>query len=610
MLNLRNTIQKGLLIAVAALGIQSCSQEMEEMDVATGTLQLSLGQISVDTHTRAVPAELGVPLAEHFNLAIQRTGTTLIAYEGSFQESVTVKPGTYDVVATAGENVKIGRDAPFYKGETQVTVEKDKTASAVIPCRVANALVSVRFGRNDEETARFQRHYSNYGVLVKVGSESMAIGSDQTASSIYFPAGSSPKLSFFGDLRSADNRQLTYELNSEAIPDVFEEAVHVIVTLTLPDPETASVIDITTVEVETVSLEETIPLSWLPVPSVQPAHNYDRNGCLRGTDLTFTNSYPGMEWKVEVTDGQSNLLRSVEGTGELVSSFAANADGWPFLPAGQYTATFYLNLNGNSTKTGTRTFSIPAPDITVTTSAHTSYNIYLDGDVDGANACDPYTVYAPTVTVGIISSLWNNVKYSASLLTTLGGTEISDVAPLSSDAGLVFSFPDQKNITPSLDGCPLIATATFGQSTGQGETPLLVTGLPVEFAPPTQESWSSHGTVNWTDEFVRLGQNTTSQPQYVTTNRIAVPAGVNIRAPYSVMMHGASVSTTLTLSFGANVFFEETSSGGIFNSKDHYYEDVALFTTTDGVSEIKANNSYGSGQTLSRVYYLKFYYAE
>ena len=116
--------------------------------------------------------------------------------------------------------------------------------------------------------------------------------------------------------------------------------------------------------------------------------------------------------------------------------------------------------------------------------------------------------------------------------------------------------------------------------------------------------------MNWTGEFVRLGQNTTSQPQYVTTNRIAVPSGVKIRAPYSVMMHGATVATTLTLSFGTYEYFKEQSSGGMFNNQDHYYEDVAFFTTTEGVSEIKANNSYGSGQSLSRVYYLKFYYAE
>ena len=89
-----------------------------------------------------------------------------------------------------------------------------------------------------------------------------------------------------------------------------------------------------------------------------------------------------------------------------------------------------------------------------------------------------------------------------------------------------------------------------------------------------------------------------------------MPTGVKIKAPYDVMMHGATVGTTLTLSFGSTNYFQQKSSSGFLNSQDHYYTDTAYFTTGTEVSEAKAHNSYGSGQTCSRIYSLSYYYSE
>ena len=47
-----------------------------------------------------------------------------------------------------------------------------------------------------------------------------------------------------------------------------------------------------------------------------------------------------------------------------------------------------------------------------------------------------------------------------------------------------------------------------------------------------------------------------------------------------------------------------------FNSKDHYYEDTAYFTLSANATQAKANNSYGSGQTCSRIYSLSYYYGK
>lgn len=608
MRNIFNAI--ALLASLLLAG--ACTQD-EPAPLPDGTIRFAIGQateVNDNTDTRATPSELGKPLSDKFTLTIRRNGSSQPRYDGKFVESMDLPIGTYDITARCGEDVPIGRDAPYYTGTAQATIEDGKTASALIPCRVANALVSVRFGRNADEKARFDKVYTNYGVRVKLGSYSMDITSQQEASSIYFPAGSSPGLTFYGNLRNDGGRSVSMELTSESLPAVFDRADHAIVTLYMPDPETSAVIDISTVEVETVTMEETIPLSWLPVPKAQSSHRYDANGCLQGTDLTFTNSYPGMTWKAVVTDAEGNQYRSVEGTGSLTSTYADNAEEWPFLPAGEYTATYYLIQNGGTMQTGTRTFTVGQPDIRVTTSCHTSYSLYQQGDVQGANACDPYTIYSPTVSVNIAPALWQNPQYAASLTTTLGGTDIDASSTATPAEGITFSYADSRNVTPSLDGYALDATVTFARAEATGSNTVYVTGLPVSFAPPTQDSWWGSGTVSWKAGEVRLGRNALSKPQSITTERLAVPAGVRIRAPYHVLMHGATVATTLTLSFGSYDYFREMSSGGAFNSKDHDFESVTTFTTGSPVTQAKANNSYGSGQTCSYIYYLNYYYAE
>lgn len=585
----------------------ACTGE-EPAALPDGTVRFAITsatECGVTTGTRATPSELGKPLAEKFALTIQRTGNSQPTYDGKFVESMDLPIGTYDITARYGEDVPIGRDAPYYVGTAQAVIENGKTSSAMIPCRVGNALVSVRFGRDADEKARFEKFYSDYGVKVKLGAYSMDITPRQEASSIYFPAGSSPKISFFGCVRNDNGRPVSIELTSESLPTTFERADHAIITLYLPDPETSSVIDISAVEVETVTMEQTIPLSWLPLPTVSPAHNYDANGCLQGTDITFGNGYPGMRWRAEVTDAANNVCRTVEGTGELRSNFGTNASGWPYLPAGEYTATYYLIQDGKAARTGARTFTVGNPDIRVTTSCHTSYSLYLDGNVTGANACDPYTVYSPRVSVNIVPSLWQNPLYAATLTTTLAGTTINASSTDSGAEGTVFSFADQQDLTPSLDGHTLAASVNFGMAEATASNTVYVTGLPCEFDPQNKDNWTNSGKITWYDDRVMLGYMSTGS-QSISCSRFAVPAGVKIRAPYKALANSGIATTTLSMSFGSYQYFRETCG----RYKQITYEDVASFTTTSPVTQASANNSYGAGNTYSYIYYLRYYYAE
>ena len=78
-------------ILILALGaIFNACNEIEDFETAQGTLRFSISQISVKTETRATPSELGKPLASKFNLKLQRTGTSLVAYDGKFVETMQV----------------------------------------------------------------------------------------------------------------------------------------------------------------------------------------------------------------------------------------------------------------------------------------------------------------------------------------------------------------------------------------------------------------------------------------------------------------------------------------------------------------------------------------
>lgn len=225
-----NTMQK-LLMLLAVLLCMSCVQRDEMSDLPEGRLELSIGQISLSTETRATPSVLGKPLVDEFALQIQRSGTAVTEYKGKFKESIGVPAATYDITATCGEDVIIGRDAPFYIGTAQAQVEVGQTKSVNISCHVGNALVSVMFGRDDAERQAFDEMYDDYGLLVKIGQHSMAITKETASTSIYFQAGSSPELIFYGTLK--DGRVVSTVVSHQSIPKVFQAGNHAIVRLSL-----------------------------------------------------------------------------------------------------------------------------------------------------------------------------------------------------------------------------------------------------------------------------------------------------------------------------------------------------------------------------------------
>lgn len=589
-----------VLMLLVTIFVSGCSQE-EDIIPSNGTLCLSIGQTSKVAETRATPAQLGKPLVEKFNLRVQRNDN--VCYDGKFVDELELKVGTYEVIAYHGENVTIGKDAPYYEGTAVAEIEKDAATSVLIPCRVANALVSVIFGRNDAENARFEQYYEKYGVIVRVGSHSLAITEEEKNVSVYFPAGSQPTLFFYGVLRE-NGEVVSCELQSDYLPSPFAAADHAIVTLTLPESELE--VNIAKVDVETVSIEETIPFDWLPAPIATAQHRYDASGYLVGTDVAFSNAYPGVHWCAVVTNAAGVEVRRVEGSGELTSLYNSSSS-WPYLPSGEYTVTGYLTQGASTIMANSKVFSVGKPELKVAVGGYTSYSKYLEGDINGANACDRSTIYSPSVALSVSEAILSNSNYNYEFAYTYAGS--TEVVSMGRNSYSVAAIQGQ---TVSTTPYRLSANAMFDGVTASAYKDFYITGLPVNYAPPTKNNgWTSSSYVDFNTGNVKLGHNALQQTQYITNMDFAVPQGTKVYMDYDFKITTLTKGTTLTVTLGDMVLFEKSESAKLFSTQNFTHKGTSQTVTLPSTAtQLKCNNSYGLGTTYSTIYSLNLKYGK
>ena len=156
-------------------------------------------------------------------------------------------------------------DDPYYKGDTTgVKVEEGQTTSITLNCKVANALATIFYA----DTAKFDEMYSSYRVEVKVNNYSVTIG-DGTKESAYYQAGSKPTFTFKGVLKG-NNKEVSKILENDLLSSAstFEARQHCKLTLSLETTASGLVPTISKAEATTVTINETIPMEWLPAPKV------------------------------------------------------------------------------------------------------------------------------------------------------------------------------------------------------------------------------------------------------------------------------------------------------------------------------------------------------
>ena len=263
-------------IYIGLIGMLLAGCQADQWESIEGGFQITLRD-EITVTTKSTPAELGKPTTDKFKLKIVNEVTNNAAYDGAYKSgTIPAAAGTYTVTATFGENPVLALDDPYYKGDTTgVKVEEGQTTSITLNCKVANALATIFYA----DTAKFDEMYSSYGVEVKVNNYSVTIG-DGTKESAYYQAGSKPTFTFKGVLKG-NNKEISKILEDDLLSSAstFEARKHCKLTLSMEATASGLVPTINKAEATTVTINETIPMEWLPAPKVSST-GFDENKTL------------------------------------------------------------------------------------------------------------------------------------------------------------------------------------------------------------------------------------------------------------------------------------------------------------------------------------------
>ena len=256
---------KFLVATLLGVLFVACSEEENLSQTGKTGFLVSLAE-DVKVESRSTPEELGEPVASQFNLKItnQTTGSEL--YSGSYTEDlIPASAGMYEIEATYGDNPVLALDAPYYKGTAEADLADGESKTVQVNCKVANALASVVFDNSGTNT--FESQFVSYGVRVSVNTSVTTLTND--GKSAYYRAGSMPVFTFVGTLRNGGGvKEVPLENSDLSSPSTFAAGKHCRITLKLSDAAPGLRVEISKVEVDSVTINETIPLEWLPKPKV------------------------------------------------------------------------------------------------------------------------------------------------------------------------------------------------------------------------------------------------------------------------------------------------------------------------------------------------------
>ena len=300
---------KFLVATLLGVLFVACSEEENLSQTGKTGFLVSLAE-DVKVDSRKTPEELGKPAASQFKLKItnQTTGSEL--YSGSYTEDlIPASAGMYEIEATYGDNPVLALDAPYYKGTAEADLADGESKTVQVNCKVANALASVVFDNSGTNT--FESQFVSYGVRVSVNTSVTTLTND--GKSAYYRAGSMPVFTFVGSLRNGGGEKEVPLKNSDlSSPSTFAAGKHCRITLKLSDAAPGLRVEISKVEVNSFTINETIPLEWLPKPKVT-AEGFDGNNTLNFVeteavtpklDFALSSALQDMKLKFDFEDEQ------------------------------------------------------------------------------------------------------------------------------------------------------------------------------------------------------------------------------------------------------------------------------------------------------------------
>ena len=307
-------IQYILYVAFVALFFTAC-QEDDFGGLMQGGIRIALadGTTGVDVTTRSTPSELFDGFKKKFKFQIKGGDNYDQTHEWT-EDVIPLAAGVYEIIATCGTEQAAGVvefDKPCYTGKAEgIKVEVGKEAKAEVKCKVTNALVSIKFAEG------YETYAENAYAMIAVGSgiETWA----ELSESAYFKAGSSlTKLVLYKNgSESLPADILTEAKKVSGFPETFKAGDHLILTLSVAKKNGNVSFKVSKVELKEVTIEETIPMEWLPKPSVS-ATGFDTNNSLTFAetetkeaklDLKLASALQDIKFKFNFEDEQFSSL--------------------------------------------------------------------------------------------------------------------------------------------------------------------------------------------------------------------------------------------------------------------------------------------------------------
>lgn len=353
-------------------------------------------------------------------------------------------------------------------------------------------------------------------------------------------------------------------------------------------------------------------IDFTAAPTAVASHSYP-NGILSGTDVTLNLGIPaGMEGYVQnltakMTSSAGTVVRSLSTTSAQQSMKLAVANGFTYIPQGEYSLSYTYTLNGVE-DTKTISLTVPAPTFTVTADAYTSYDKYLNGEISAANNCGPIDIYDINCSVSISNTVLSQVglsAWSASLVDSNGVDHLSQDNSVNENLSVFYKSDHISSF--NVGTYKLSATATFdGVNISSAEDELIVTGLPYKAPSMVESDWKFEYPAAYSNGKIVLGDSKgIGGGIVVMTRAFYIPQNIGIKIDLY-----AYLRTKLAMNSEFRFFVNnEKVIGKKCGSVDNYITLDATSTFTPSGSSIKMESSYKvAGSITCDVYSLNILY--
>lgn len=366
-----------------------------------------------------------------------------------------------------------------------------------------------------------------------------------------------------------------------------------------------------------------------PVVSVTPkidglsaaAQHTSTAGELDGTDVVSTFAKSPVvsasidSWTMKIcrkSDGK--VLREESSLGTSDGSAITAQNGWPYLPVGnseQYVLKASAVMNGQSFDFDDIAINVPeTPDFSLTLSAYTSYDKYaatngISKDLNGANNCDPSTLYNAGAKWGISTNLMKNGNYSKTIAIYVDDSAEGRTSTVTSWDNNSF-YQNVSGLSWASHTHQVSFTFDNKKVTSDKKTHH-ITGLPYRAAPPKKSgvhAWTVEGGGIWdgTDEYAKLSNG--GGGCTMTSIDFYIPQNINVKVGAKYDVVGKAIGTTFTLKLGTTT---------VYSTKVSSYKTESVNSSVDSEmtssnNKIVCNNSYGLGSTHSKVYQISLEY--